>query len=414
MENPKKILIFSTAYYPKFVGGAEVAVKEITDKLSPNEYEFHLITLRLDKHLPKEEKIGNIFVYRIGFVGKMKESADSLKFPLHYNKYLFPFLSAYKALQLLKTHYFSLNWAIMANYSGFGALFFKLLKPKIPFLLTLQEGDPINYIENESLQVGSGSFKISVGFFMYPIFKMIFKKANTIQAISNYLAEWGKKMGFKNEPVVVPNGVNVEKFKIELLRDERLRIRGEIGLKDQDIGLITTSRLVIKNGVGDVIKALPKLTENIKFVIFGEGYLEKELKNLAKKLDVSNRVIFKGFVSHDEMPKYLKTCDIFIRPSLSEGFGNSFIEAMACKIPVIATPVGGIVDFLADDPSTPLGARTGYFCQPENLESIVEAIKRVIDDPQKNSIIENAYNMVLEKYDWNLIASQMKEIFNRM
>ena len=67
MEKSSKILIFSTAYYPKFVGGAEVAVKEITDRLSPNEYEFHLITLRLDKHLPKEEKIGNVFVYRVGF-----------------------------------------------------------------------------------------------------------------------------------------------------------------------------------------------------------------------------------------------------------------------------------------------------------------------------------------------------------
>ena len=103
--------------------------------------------------------------------------------------------------------------------------------------------------------------------------------------------------------------------------------------------------MVIKNGVGDVIKALPKLSENIKFVILGEGELKQKLIKLAKDLGVSDRVIFKGFVSHEKIPKYLKACDIFIRPSLSEGMGNSFIEAMACRIPVIATPVGGIVDF---------------------------------------------------------------------
>ena len=51
----KKILIFSLAYYPNFVGGAEVAIKEITDRLSPEEFEFHLVTLRFDSSLPKTE-----------------------------------------------------------------------------------------------------------------------------------------------------------------------------------------------------------------------------------------------------------------------------------------------------------------------------------------------------------------------
>jgi glycosyltransferase involved in cell wall biosynthesis len=388
----KKILIFSSTYYPKFVGGAEVAVKEITDRLSPNEYEFHLITLRLDKNLPKEEKIGNVFVYRIGFVGKMKEASDSLKFPLHYNKYLFPFISVCKALRLSKKHNFSLSWSIMANYAGFGALFFKLLKPKIPLLLTLQEGDPIDYIKRRVLPV-------------YPLFRMIFKKADAIQAISKYLADFGTSMGFKGKPIVIPNGVDVKRFNIELLQSERRAIRKSIKLADENIGLITTSRLAVKNGIGDVIKALSKLPDNIKFVILGEGGLKEKLQGLAKNSNVSDRVIFKGFVSHSEMPKYLKACDIFIRPSLSEGMGNSFIEAMAAKLPVIATPVGGIVDFLVDN-------KTGYFCQPENPDSIVKAVKKIINDPQKKLIIENAYNMAAEKYDWDIITLQIKEVFD--
>ncbi|KKP80407.1 MAG: Glycosyltransferase, partial [Parcubacteria group bacterium GW2011_GWB1_35_5] len=185
------------------------------------------------------------------------------------------------------------------------------------------------------------------------------------------------------------------------------------GLGSGDIALITTSRLVLKNGVGDVIKALPKLPKNIKFVILGEGYLEKELKELAIKLNVSNRIIFKGFVEHPVLNKYLKASDIFIRTSRSEGQGISFLEAMACKLPVIATPVGGIVDFLHDpffEDDT--DNQTGYFCQPENPESIAEAVKRVMGDLQKNSVVENAYNMVKEKYDWDLIAREMNEVFD--
>ena len=392
MNNPKKILIFSVVYYPKFVGGAEVAVKEITDRLNKDEYEFHLISLLLYKKLPKEEKIGNVFVYRVGFGGEVEDTADSMKFPLHYNKYLYPFLAAWYGLKLAKKHDFNLTWAIMANYSGFGALFFKLLKPKIPFLLTLQEGDPIDYIKKRVMLV-------------YPLFKMIFKKADSLQAISNYLAKFGKDMGFPGEPKVVPNGVDVKNFQFPILNfQERQKIREELGLKGEDVALVTTSRLVIKNGVGDVINALPNLAPNIKFVIFGEGYLKEKLELETRNSKLETRVFFRGFVDHKDMPRYLKACDIFIRPSLSEGFGNSFIEAMACKIPVIATPVGGIVDFLFDQ-------RTGYFCEPENPDSIAEVVQKVIVDPNKNQVVENAYQMVVKKYDWDIVAVQMKEIF---
>ncbi len=391
-KNIKKILIFSVAYYPRFVGGDEVAVKEITDRLDPAEYEFHLITLRFDKNLSKEERIGNVFIHRLGFVGEVKESADSVRFPLHYNKYLYPFIGVWKARELSKKHNFLFVWSIMANYAGFAALFFKLLRPKTHFVLNLQEGDPFEH------------YKRRVGL-LHPLHKMIFKKADTVTALSNYLVKWAKDMGFKGEPVIVPNGVHVEEFSRGISKEEKIKIREKLGLKEEDVALVTTSRLVIKNGVGDVIKSLTSLPSNVKFVIFGEGYLEEKLKLEVRNSKLETRVIFRGFLDHKEMPKYLKACDIFIRPSLSEGFGNSFIEAMASGLAVIATPVGGIVDFLRD-------GETGYFCKPEDPENIAETVKRVVTDPNKNQIIENAKRMVAEKYDWDQISLKMKEIFD--
>ena len=149
----KKILIFSLVYYPRFVGGAEVAIKEITDRIVPSEIEFHMVTLRLYRELPVYERIGNVHVYRVGFTGKTPDSPDSIRFPLTINKYLLPFLAVRKGLSLhIKNHYDGI-WAMMANYSGFAALFFKLLRPKVPYLLTLQEGDPIDYIKKRARMV---------------------------------------------------------------------------------------------------------------------------------------------------------------------------------------------------------------------------------------------------------------------
>ena len=79
----KKILIFSLAYYPHHIGGAEVAIKEITDRITPEDIEFHMVTLRFDSTLPKVEKIGNVLVHRIGFTKDRPSMADLGKLPLY-------------------------------------------------------------------------------------------------------------------------------------------------------------------------------------------------------------------------------------------------------------------------------------------------------------------------------------------
>lgn len=393
----KKILIFSLVYYPRFIGGAEVALKEITDRVSPEDFEFHMITLHLDKKLPSLEKIGNILVHRIGFTGECKDPADSLKFPLKINKYLFPFWGYWKAKKMHKKNKYDAIWSMMASYNGFSALFLKNKNPKIPFILSLQEGDPIDYIKKR------------VGVF-YPWFKNIFKKADVVQAISRYLGEFAKNMGYRGDVFVVPNAVDTAHFARETDPSELEKLKKDLGKTEEDVFLITTSRLVVKNAVDDIISSLSFLPENIKLLVLGQGYEERNLRAQAKKLGLEERVKFLGFVGHEDMPKFLKISDIFIRPSLSEGFGNSFVEAMACEIPVIATPVGGIVDFLFDPDKNKEFPPTGLFCEVKNPESIARQVRRYLGNPAlRQQIILNAKRMVFEKYDWNIIAKDMKE-----
>jgi len=199
-------------------------------------------------------------------------------------------------------------------------------------------------------------------------------------------------MGYRGKIEVIPNGVDVKKF-------ENVRSRA---FDKNKVVLITTSRLVKKNGVGDIIEALKFLPESISLQVLGIGPLESELKLQTTNYKLQTRVEFLGHIPYGEIPKHLHEADIFIRPSLSEGFGNSFIEAMVAGLPVIATPVGGIVDFLES-------GSTGLFCEVHNPQSIAKQVERLIaDEPLRERIILNASSMVCERYQWDLIAREMK------
>ncbi|MBI1755215.1 glycosyltransferase family 4 protein [Candidatus Azambacteria bacterium] len=388
--NQKKILIFSLAYVP-FMGGAEVAIEEITNRISHADFSFDMITLRFDANLPRYEKIGNVHIHRIGFTkwGAM-------------NKYLFPFTACFKAWRLHRKNEYDGIWAMMANYAGFAALFFKIAHPRVPFLLTLQEGDPIGYIKHRVRYV-------------YLLFARIFTKADFVQAISHYLGKFARDMGFTGLLEVVPNGVNTKHFSFAYPQAELDALKQKLGKKNDDRFLITTSRLAKKNAVDDAIKALPLLPESVKFLVLGIGPDEAMLKNLAREIGVEKRVLFLGQITHAQMPKYLHISDMFIRPSLSEGMGNSFVEAMAASVPVIATQEGGIADFLFDPDKNPDKEPTGLAVRPRSPEDIARQTERYLKDTVLAArIVANAKKLVFEKYDWDFIARKMKIIFNTL
>ena len=376
-----KILIFSLAYHP-FVGGAEVAIKEITDRLG-DDFSFDMITANLDGKQKKEERVGNINVYRIG---RSKLC-----------KYLFPFVAYFKAKKLHEKNNYDMIWAMMANQAGWAALKFKNKFPSVKYLLTLQEGD-------------SGWDIWWRTFFIRLIYKNIYRRADHIQAISNFLAERAKKLGAKNKIEVVPNGVKSE-WLTQLGCTDIVEMKSNWKDSVQESGLgkiITFSRLEKKNGIEYLIRAMKDI--NGRLIILGDGRLKRYLESITKELSLEDKVKFEGFVNQNEFHNFIAGSDVFCRPSLSEGLGNSFLEAMAFKLPVIATPVGGIPDFLHD-------GETGWFCKVKDPKSIAQKINYVLDPKNKEEVemvVDNARKMVEEKYNWNNISESMRKIFNQL
>jgi len=369
----KRILIFSTAYYP-VVGGAEVALNELTDRMPS--MRFDLVCARLKKGLADHERIGNVEVYRVGF-------------GYSFDKYLLPIFGPLCALRFAPEG--TAVWSMMASYAGFASLFYCWMRPSTNLLLTLQEGDPL---ETYSRRLGLFGF----------LQTWLFKRANRVQAISRFLGEWAVRAGHRHPVEIIPNGVDIDSFSKPISAERRRELRTGLGFTDEDIVLVTASRLSLKNAVDDVIRALPALSMRVKFLLIGVGEDEAMLRTLTDELGVNERVVFAGHRSHAELPELLRASEIFIRPSLSEGLGNAFLEAMAADVPIIGTPVGGIPDFLAD-------GQTGILCEPRNPESIVKAVDRLLAEPGLRSrVVEQGAKLVKDDYDWKKISKQMKDL----
>jgi glycosyltransferase involved in cell wall biosynthesis len=361
-EQKKKILIFSLAYYPH-VGGAEVAIKEITDRIS--DIEFHMVTMRFSSDEKTEEKIGNVVVHRVG-------NGTS-----YMSKILFIPRAAFAAVAL-DIKKIDGMWAMM-SYMTFPITLLRLIYGvRVPYVLTLQEGDPFEHVFRRwYIRVFS------------PLLAYGFKQSSAITAISNFLGSWVHKTGYKGPLHVIPNGVDLGHFSV-------------LPMPHEGTVLITLSRLVHKNAVDDIVRALAFLPEDVRLHIAGTGPDEAMLKTLAKTEGVETRVEFLGFIDHAHLPGLLQRADIFIRPSRSEGMGNAFIEAMAASVPVVGTAVGGIPDFLKD-------GETGYVVAVDSPKSIAAAVTRALQKPDEvRTIVHNAKEL-LKQYDWGMLAERMKQ-----
>lgn len=377
----KRVLIFSLAYYPSFVSGAEAAIREITDRI--DDIEFHLITLLFDPKAPREECIGNVMVHRVGFGG------------VYLSKILFIPLAALKARRLHRQERFDALWAMM-TYMLFPTVLATWLGVRVPHVLTLQDGDPYEKVfERSFIQP------------LTPILDYGFRKARMIQVISQYLATWPRRRGYQGVVELVHNGANPKDLHGAVDEDAVKKLQKQLDKREGDIFLVNTARLVHQKGNDDTIRALKLLPEHVRLVLVGGGGDEAMLKQLTQELGLQDRVIFTGPVDRSEVTLYRRASDIFVGPSRSEGLGNAFLSAMASRLPVVTTQEGGLAEFVFSEEAP---VQTAWVVPKDNAEAIAERVTEILDNPEKMRVVtDNARLLVEENYDWDMVAKKMRQ-----
>jgi glycosyltransferase involved in cell wall biosynthesis len=215
---------------------------------------------------------------------------------------------------------------------------------------------------------------------------------------NNLINEWNLKKYTNKISIASRHFLNFDVFKIKKNLGERKNLVGYIG------------RLSEEKGISVFIDAIPKAMKNIKdieFLIVGDGNFNNEIKNFILTNNLSNRVKFIGWISHESIPDYLNELKLLIIPSYTEGLPNILLEAMACGTPVLATPVGSIPDIIRD-------GETGFILSENNPDTIAENIKNILNNPNLNRIVDTAKNFVEKNYTFRICVKKYEKVIQEV
>lgn len=149
-----------------------------------------------------------------------------------------------------------------------------------------------------------------------------------------------------------------------------------------------------------------KLPQNMKLLIVGnKGISYSIYKSLSESLNISDKVIFPGFIPMEHMPHLYNGASLLVYPSFYEGFGLPPVEAMACGIPVIASNITSIPEILGE---------SALLFHPEDLDTLSEMILNcVLDNRLRLSLIENGFKKA-HSLSWNKTAEDTLKIYEKI
>lgn len=231
------------------------------------------------------------------------------------------------------------------------------------------------------------------------IIRKNFKYASAIAATSHAMAEQTKRLqGEKAKDVTVtPFGVDIDLFQISEKKENKQPIIGIVKYLEPiyDIPLLIKAFAIVAKE--SEVKPL--------LHIYGDGKLRGELEQLTRDLGVEQYVTFFGTIPNKEVPQALQNFDIFVNCSLRESFGVAIVEAMACKLPIVATDTEGFREVVVD-------GETGYVLKDREPETMAAAFRTLLDNPElRREMGENGRKRVLEEYDWERNVDVMEKLF---
>ena len=202
------------------------------------------------------------------------------------------------------------------------------------------------------------------------------------------------------------NGIDLVNFVKTDRQAERGHVRKELGIPETANILATVAVLRPLKGIQFMIRAMPAILAkypNVYYLIVGSGTYEETLLKELDVVGVKEHVIFAGMRS--DIPRILAASDIFVLPTLTEALPTVLAEAMAAKLPIVASKVGGVPEMIRD-------GENGYLVAPEDSDGLAQACIRLLSDPQKSATMgTEGWEIVNKKFNIERQVGQLKKLY---
>ena len=321
-----RLLVISHEY-PPVGGGGSSGFRDLLQALPGAGGD---IVTSLAEGLPSSERQGSFTIHRVGLRRKINYETSGSRAISWLVFAVFTLCAFFKALKLRLTGKYDLLLANYAIPSGLIAL---------PLGMIFGMRTAVNIIEADILDPGTECREPYRGILKTAAAAAL-RGADRLTAISSHIRG-------QAELHYGTAGIEVVPFPAVLPEVKRVS-KANAGFADGDILIAFTGRLVKRKGLDFAVRAVAKLSPEVRFVVIGDGPERAPLTKLAEELGVSDRVIFKGFLSETDKFSLLSACDLFLVPSLHEGLCLAAVEAMHAGLPVITTRNGGISDIVEE------------------------------------------------------------------
>jgi glycosyltransferase involved in cell wall biosynthesis len=362
-------ILVQSIYFPPRAGGIENHVFYLCRELVRRGHDVEVVTGRTEPESSLRETMDGIRVLRQPTLGRNVVGWTTLaltSLPL--------FLSRSREADVLHAHTFqsALGPRIAARRHG------------KPLVITIHSSHFLRLVRRPLWRWGLGQ---------------ILKGADRVLTTSEELAEACRSTHPSVQARPMVNGVDTDLFK------------PGGGVLSRDAGekiLLTTRRLVEKNGVEFLIRAMPRILENerARLYLIGEGPLGGDLKRLARRLGVADQTVFLGTIPNAKIPAYLSSADVVVIPSLVEATSISALEAMSCEVPVAASRTGGLPEIITED--------TGVLFEKGNPDDLARRVVDLLRDPNAKALGRRARERVVAEWSVRRMAEVHEEIYREL
>jgi glycosyltransferase involved in cell wall biosynthesis len=332
------ILFTADVSSAKVVGGAERVLLEQSTRLAARGHSIHLITRRLPEHRGERETIQGVEEIRCAFEpkGGLRSTAETWR---QARRHLVR-LHEQMHVDVLNIHQPLTAFGLISKAAALG----------IPRVYTCHSLSAEEYL---SRHTGCGPAGRVLRRMRAEgrnwIEGRVLRRCNLIIALSRYTQmKLQRRHGIPGERVkIVPGGVDLVRFQPVV---DKAAVRYALAVPQDRFVLLTVRNLVPRMGLDNLVLAMKDVVKRIPQALLdvgGHGPLRDELLALVDRLGLRQHVRMAGFIPEDTLACYYQMADLFVLPSLDlEGFGMVTLEALACGLPVLGTPVGGTREIL--------------------------------------------------------------------